>query len=352
MEITLREVAKEAGVSIATVSHVLTQHPGARVSPSTRERVLRAARQLDYRHNALAADLARGSTRMVGIHVSAVGVPMLEQKLRALEQGLRDAGFYPLLCHAIDLDAEQTFFKECASRRFCGAVLMNPPLLASHGELRRLMDQGTVVVSAEPVPELGLPCITVDRGAGAEAAVQHLLSLGHRRIAAIQGFGGHAGHDFCEGYRRGMQSRGVPFDPALLLPLDADARRSCFERGERTIERVLGLVSRPTAVMTTDDEVAIGVLGSLRRRGLRVPEDVAVVGYDDLPVAAYAEPPLTTVAQPAEAVGTQLAQLFLDGVNDRQQIAGRHRALPPRLVIRESCGAALRLTTPDQPQGT
>jgi DNA-binding LacI/PurR family transcriptional regulator len=162
---------------------------------------------------------------------------------------------------------------------------------------------------------------------------------------------GH-GDDFREGYRRGLMSGGMPFDPAMLLPLDPEPRRSCYERGARTTERLFTPATRPTAVMTTDDEVAIGVLGSLRRRGLRVPEDVAVVGYDDLPVAAYAEPPLTTVAQPAEEVGTQLAQLFLDGVNDRQQIAGRHRALPPRLVIRQSCGAARRPTTADERRGT
>jgi LacI family repressor for deo operon, udp, cdd, tsx, nupC, and nupG len=206
------------------------------------------------------------------------------------------------------------------------------------------MDRSAVVVSAEPVPELGLPHVTVDRGAGAEGAVRHLLSLGHRRIAAIQDLGGQAAHDFREGYRRGLMSGGVPFDPTLLLPLDPEPRRSCYERGARTAERLFTLATRTTAVMTTDDEVAIGVLGRLRRQGLRVPEDVAVVGYDDLPVAAHAVPPLTTVAQPAEGVGRQLAQLFLEGVTDCRQIAGRHIALPPRLVIRESCGAARRLS--------
>jgi DNA-binding LacI/PurR family transcriptional regulator len=101
--------------------------------------------------------------------------------------------------------------------------------------------------------------------------------------------------------------------------------------------------------MTTGDEIAIGVQGALRRRGLRMPEDIAVVGYDDLPLAAFAVPPLTTVAQPADEVGRQLAQLFQEGVQDRQRIAGRHIALPPRLVIRESCGAAPRVTAADQP---
>src|SRR5438309_1323058 len=112
MSVTMQDVAKEAGVSSATVSYVLTRRRGITISPSTREKVLQAARRLNYRHNALAADLARGTTRMVGVHVSGLGLPVVEQKLMALERRLREAGYYPMLCHCTDRDAEQTFFKE------------------------------------------------------------------------------------------------------------------------------------------------------------------------------------------------------------------------------------------------
>src|SRR5258707_709906 len=110
---TMRDVAREAGVSVATVSYVLARRADVAISLSTREQVLRAARQLNYRYNALAADLRRGATRVVGIQIYSLGVPILARKVAALERGLRGAGYYPFLCHATDLDAEQTFFKEC-----------------------------------------------------------------------------------------------------------------------------------------------------------------------------------------------------------------------------------------------
>jgi DNA-binding LacI/PurR family transcriptional regulator len=292
---------------------------------------------LNYRPNALAADLRRGTSRMVGVHMASVGYPILDRKVAALERGLREAGLYPFLCHAVDSDAEQSFFQECVGRRVCGVVLMTRPRPGSRDELSRLRDEGAVVVLAEPVAELELPYVTVDYGAGAEAAVRHLLSLGHRRIAVIEGFGGQSWRDFCEGYRRGLASGGVPFDPEFVWALEPGS--SNFERGERTAERWFSRLATATALMTTDDEVAIGVLRALKRGGRRVPEDVAVIGFDDLPVAAYAEVPLTTLAQPAEEMGVQLAQLFVEGLKDAQQIAGRQIVLPLRLVVRESCGA-------------
>ena len=218
----------------------------------------------------------------------------------------------------------------------CGVVLMWHIFPENHDELNRLSED-TVVVSAEPVPELGLPHVTVNRGGGAETAVQHLLSLGHRRIAAIKGFGGQADRDFCDGYHRGLTGEGVPFDPKLVLELERG--RSNLEEGERTIERWFHRLATVTAPVTTDDEVAIGVIRALQRRGQRVPEDIAVIGFDDLPVAAYVEPPLTTLAQPAEEQGSRLAKLFLKRMKAPHQITDYQVALPTRLVVRESCGA-------------
>jgi DNA-binding LacI/PurR family transcriptional regulator len=340
MAITMREVAKEAGVSIATVSYVLAQRPDVAISRSTREQVLRVARRLNYRHNALAADLRRGATRMVGIHLYALGVPIVARKIAALERGLRAGGVYPFLCHAIDPDAEQTFFKECLSRRACGIVLTGRPGPASVLLLARLQAEGAVVVSFEPVPDLAVPYVTVDRAGGAEIAVRHLLALGHRRIGVVVGFTEHVGRGFHEAYRQALTGGGVPFEPNLALDLIRDL--SHYEEGDRAAHQLLALPQPPTAILTTDDAVAIGVMRGVQRQGRRVPEDVAVVGCDDLPAAAYDIVPLTTLAQPAEEGGTRLAELLIDGLKDPRRIMDVRTALPMRLVVRQSCGAAMR----------
>jgi len=334
----MHDVAQAAGVAVSTVSYVLTERPDVTISPATRERVLRAAQQLNYCYNAHAADLRRGATRMVGVQVYSLGVPILARKVTALERGLRQAGYYPFLCHATDREAERVFLKECLSRRVCGIVLTCPVGKESRRYLRQLMARGAVVVSSEPIPHSAVPYVTVDRRGGAEMAVRHLLALGHRRIALLNGFTEQAARDFAEGYQEGLTSAGVDFDPALVLPLD-NSEPYFYEIGERAVEQLWSLPTPPTALLATDDEVALGALRALQRRGLRVPEDVAVIGCDDLPVAAYASVPLTTLAQPAEAVGARLAQMLIDGLNDPARIVGCQVSLPLRLVIRESCGA-------------
>jgi DNA-binding LacI/PurR family transcriptional regulator len=336
----MREVAEAAGVSITTVSYVLTDRPDVAISEPTRDRVLRAARRLNYRYNAHAADLRRGATRIVGIQVYSLEVSVLARKITALERELRQAEFSPFLCHAGDLEAEQTFFQECASRRVRGVVLTSPPHPRNHGALRRLIAAGVVVIAAEQILDLPVPYVTVDREGGAETAVRHLLSLGHRRIAAVIGFTGQAADDFCEGYRRALAGAGLAFSPEQVLGVETGA--PWYEAGERAMEQLLKLPAPPSAVVTTDDEVAVGALRSLRRRGLRVPEDVALVGCDDIPAAVYTDIPLTTLAHPAAEAGRLLAQLFLEGIADPQQIADRRVALPLRLIVRASCGAPIK----------
>jgi LacI family transcriptional regulator len=130
----------------------------------------------------------------------------------------------------------------------------------------------------------------------------------------------------------------VPFEPALVLDLPEGG--SLPDRGARVVDRWLALPETPTAMLLPDDEVAVGVLWALDQRGVRVPNDVALVSFDDLPGAAYARVPLTTLAQPARQAGARLAELFLEGLQDPEQIAGRGIELSPRLVVRQSCGAA------------
>jgi DNA-binding LacI/PurR family transcriptional regulator len=344
MPIGMREVAKAAGVSYATVSNVLSPRPGVNVTPGTRERVLRAAERLNYQYNMVAGDLRRGRSHAVAIQLRSLHVPILATKVATLEQRLREAGLYPFLCHTFDPVAEQQFYQECLGRRVGGVILATEPRPAARPYMARLVAEGILVVALEIIPDSSVPYVTVDRGAGATAAVNHLFSLGHRRVAMVNGFGGRGRARFREGYRRALVDRGIPFDPGLVF--DLPGAPSLPDAGAAIVEQWLALPDPITAVLLPDDEVAQGALWALDQRGVRVPDDIALVGYDDLPASAYARVPLTTLAQPAEAVGSRLAELFLEGLNDPEQIAGRGIELPPRLIVRESCGASRRSSIP------
>src|SRR5262245_47670469 len=261
MRVTMRDVARAAGVSVTTVSYVLSRRQDVAISPATSERVTKAARRLNYRHNALAADLRRGATRLVSIELYSLGVPILARKVAALERRLRAAGYHAFLCHALDADAEETFFKESAARRVRGVVLTAPPRPEVRPYVRQLMADGMVIVASEPVPELGLPYVTVDRGGGAEAATHHLAALGHRRIGVILGFTDYAAQDFLGGYQRARAARQLEEDDRLIVPISRSL--PWYEAGARATDELLALPAPPTAILTTDDEVALGSLRAL-----------------------------------------------------------------------------------------
>lgn len=339
MGVRMRDVAERAGVSVATVSYVLTGRKDKVISDATRERVRTAASQLNYRYNALAGDLRRGRTTIVGVQIYSFTVQTWATMLTALEERLRAAGLQPLLCHVTNAEAQRLFHKECRDRRVSGLVLTGPLIGGDLRYLEDLMEAGRVVVSALPVAEPEMPCVTIDREGGAGTAARHFLSLGHRHLAAVTGWVGQALRDLGAGFRAAHAEAGLPFAPENLIRVACDD--NFYAIGDRAVERLLELPRLPTAVLATDDEIAIGVMRSLQRRGMRVPQDVALIGWDDVPAAAYADVPLTTMAYPARDQGTQLAQLFLEGLPDPRPIAGREIRLPLPLVVRKSCGATL-----------
>jgi DNA-binding LacI/PurR family transcriptional regulator len=337
MPVTMRDVARAAGVSVTTVSYVLTQRPGVTIRPETFDRVRREARRLNYRHNAHAADLRRGATRLVEINLYSLSVTVLAQKVASLERGLRASGLLPILCHAEDADAEGEFFKECLARRACGVVLTSPPSDGCFGLLNALTEAGAVVVSSEPIPGSPIPYVTVDRRGGALLAARHLLSLGHRRIAVVVGFTGLARAEFLSGYRAALAGAGIGADASLVRLLARGG--GYFEAGRGAARELLALPELPTAVLTTDEEVALGLLRQIQRSGLSVPRDIALVACDNTPLGQMSDVPLTTLAQPVEEVGMELAGMVSAGLNDRGALANRQIRLPMELVIRASCGA-------------
>lgn len=330
----IEQVAQRAGVSTATVSRALRGLPN--VAESTRERVRRAAEELDYVVSASASRLATGRTQQVGVITPYVSRWFFGQVLSGVESVLRAAGYDLLLYSVGDEDSRRRFFSTMPLRRRVDAVLdltlpLDPTEVTALGRLKI-----PTVLLGSSLP--GFASVRIDDTAGARLAVNHLLSLGHERIAMISGekvsslarFTAPA--DRARGYREALREAGGVPDPEL-----EEAGDFTLVGGERAMAALLSSRRRPTAVFAQSDEMAMGALRALRRVGLRCPQDVSVIGFDDHDLAEYLD--LTTIAQPVVAQGQRAAQLALDYLQD-PSAPPRAEVLPVHVVIRGTTGPA------------
>lgn len=324
---SIDEVARLAGVSIATVSRVINHSKP--VSAETRERVERAIATTGYRANAAGRSLAMAQSHLLMVLVPEFANPFYAQILQGAESVTRPAGYQLLLTDASHGDAPHRTALDAVYNRLADGVinlahLHDDPAL--HATLREL----PWVNCSEFVPESGLPYVSIDHRQAAIDAVQYLLNRGHRRIGLISADETYRWARLRhEGYEMAVQRAGLAVDPQLVrtaVSLD-------YSAGAQAVGGLLALVEPPTALFVVSDTLAIGAIKALRRAGRRVPEDVAVLGFDDLPLSAVFEPALTTVAQPMRELGAQAAEILL------ARLAGQHpapRVLPHQLVVRDS----------------
>ncbi len=322
-----KSVAAQLGVSVATISRVLTR-PDL-VNQETRDRVLEGIERLGYRPNLIARDLRRGETRTALVVVPNLSAFFLEI-LRGTEQAAEEIGFAVLMGNAKgDIRRTMTYFEQVASRRADGIILLTGalPLDAAGANLKL----PPLVVAAESLKDPSLPSVGVDHAGGADEAVRHLINLGHKRIAHI------AGPDHVlsararvSGYRKALRAARMAFDESLVQRGDFSV-----ESGEKMMRVLLQQRPTPSAVFCANDEMAIGAIRSLKSAGLKVPEDVSVVGFDDQEFAQIYDPPLTTVHIPRFDVGYQAMMMLRDVVTP--QHSARSTILPTRLVIRGTC---------------
>lgn len=324
---SIDEVARLAKVSIATVSRVVNNSKP--VNAETRLRVERAIAATGYRVNAAGRSLAMAQSHLLVVLVPDFANPFYAQILQGAEAVTRPAGYRLLLTDATSSDAaHQTALDALYNRLADGVInlahLDDDPAL--HATLRDL----PWVNCSEFVPESGLPYVSIDHRQAAVDAVQFLLNRGHRRIGLIAADETYRWARLRhEGYEHAMQRAGIEPDPQLVrVALSLE-----YEAGAQAVGGLLALLQPPTAVFAVSDTLAIGTIKALRRAGRRVPEDIAVVGFDDLPLSAVFEPSLTTVSQPMRDLGAQAAQILL------ARLAGERlasRILPHQLVVRES----------------
>ncbi len=328
---TIRDVARAAGVSIATVSRVFNGSP--RVGQETAARVWGVAVEMDYWPNGAARSLTTARTQTLGILLPDLYGDFYSELIRGIDQAARRERFQVLLSgsHA---KAEEVVAAARAMRgRVDGLVVM-----ASDRESARAVGEVAgpfPLVFINPyLDPLDRSCVSIDNRAGARAAVEHLIGLGHRVIATVRGPEGNIdAEERLRGYREALAGAGLADGAALELAGDF-TELAGFRAGAELAARR----PRPTAVFAANDAMAVGLLGALRDAGLAVPGDVAVIGFDDIAIARYLSPPLTTVRVDMCELGRRAVRLLLDAVTPGEAANGRRELLPARLVIRDSCG--------------
>ncbi|MCG5441978.1 LacI family DNA-binding transcriptional regulator [Micromonospora sp. NIE79] len=328
--VTITAIAREAGVSVPTVSRVLNGRSD--VAPDTRERVEELLRHHGYRRRTSRSVRRAG---LVDLVFNDLDSPWAVEIIRGVEDVGHGAGVGTVVSaiHRQPTAARQ-WLQNLRTRATDGVIFvtshLSPPL---HAQLRRL-NVPVVVVDPAGVPAMDVPTIGATNWAGGLAATEHLLAIGHRRIGFVAG----PTHLLCsrarlDGYRAGLEAAGVPVDDKLVYPGDF-YHASGFAGGTA----LLDLADPPTGIFASSDQMAFGVYEAIRRRGLRVPDDVSVVGFDDLPEARWASPPLTTVRQPLVEMGRLAARTVLR-LAQGEGIDSPRVELATELVVRDSTAA-------------
>ncbi len=324
---SISEVAKLAGVSVATVSRVLNNTKA--VNPETRLRVEQAVAQLGYHINAAGRSLAKAQSFTLLVLVPDFSNPFYAQIVQGVESVTRKHGYRIMLSDTSDGVADVSSALASLYNRMVDGVI-SLEHLEDHGELITQVREMPWISCSEFMPGSGVPYVSIDHGQAAVDAVQYLINKGHRRIALITADETYRWARLRrEGYELALKRAGLPVDPALTRT----ATSTDYEAGSQAASGLLALYDPPSAVFAVSDTLAIGAIKALRRGGRRVPEDVAVVGFDDLPLSAVFEPALTTIAQPMRQLGAEAAEMLL------QRLAGERpapRTLMHSIVIRDS----------------
>jgi LacI family transcriptional regulator len=334
--VTIKDVARVSGVSPMTVSRVI--NGSQRVSPESRRRVEQAISELGYVPSRLARGLSRQRTGTLALIVPDVANPFFTLIVRAAEDVARRAGYRIILCDTRgDLIIEREVIEEMIAHRVEGIVIA-PVSDGSRGHLLRLAKFGVPFVLVDrTVPGIDVDAILGDSVGGAQQLVEHLISLGHRRIGFIvESDDVSTARDRRRGYESALVAAGIPLDPAIVAKAIVDPGG-----GFDGMQRLLELDDPPTAVFTVNNLVALGAIEAVREVGLEVPDDVALVCFDDIEYASRLNPFLTVMEQPAEAFGTLGTQLLLNRIEGRGSERPRLVVLPAEFVVRKSCGASL-----------
>ena len=326
---TVYTVAEHAGVSIATVSRTLA---GSRkVSPATRQRVMQAIEDLNFEPNPSARRLAYMKTETIALVFPDISGPFYSTVIRGVEQEAGRHNHNVLIYGTHGKEGSGRYLRTLSSK-VDGLIIMARSI--DEDSLLSLERQGVpFVLLGHSNGQLQCSTISVDNDAGAYKAAVHLLGHGHQQIGIITGpENSPDSKGRLQGYKRALLDAGISLQQNMVVPGNFE-----YEGGQIAIHKLLEGNFPPTAILAANDEMAIGAIDAAQQRGLRVPEDLAVIGFDDIQMSALTHPPLTTVRQPMQLLGEEAVKLLFGRLNNSNGLP-HHEVLDTRLAVRQSCG--------------
>ncbi|MCU0481220.1 MAG: LacI family transcriptional regulator [Anaerolineae bacterium] len=328
--ITIYDVAREAGVSDATVSRVFNNKEG--VKEATRAKVLNAAQKLGYVVNLQARSLAGGKTNVIGLLIPGLDNGYVVEIVRGVDQELARVDYELMVYTTHRKGNDEASYLQYVANGLTEGILLVVPLLSAEF-LRALDEIGYPYVLIDAVDDTGRSfSVNVTNWEGAYKATEYLIQLGHRRIGFITGIlelsSTKARYD---GYLTALKDYDIPIDQALIAKGDFGKNS-----GYLATQHLLNLANRPTAIFSSNDVMALGAMDAIREVGLRIPEDISIIGFDDVPEAVSAYPKLTTVHQPLEEMGRVGVKLLMEQF-ENPDTPSKHITLATRLIIRDSC---------------
>lgn len=331
--VRISDVAKMANVSTATVSRVLSN--SGNVKKETAEKVLEAIKKLNYQPNLLARQLRRLETKTVLVVVPDITNTFFSKILRGIEQVAIENDYEVLLGDTGNsLEREKGYLDILRQKKADGMILLTARL-ESH-LLEEISHEFPVVLACEYLEGSDIPTVSIDNISSARKATEYLISLGHKRIGFLSGpMDVILSRDRLKGFKQGMMQHNIAIEPNLIQEGDFS-----FESGFNLMTKLLALTEPPTAVFASSDEMAIGAIKAIKAKGLKVPDDISIVGFDDIKFASIFEPALTTVSQPMFEIGQKAMELLIKLMNG-SEIERRQYILEDQLVIRDSCSKKL-----------
>ena len=327
---TMIEVAKEAKVSVATVSRVVNGAGG--VSKKLEQRVLRAMKKLHYHPSSLARSLKTQRSMLVGVLVPLLEHPFYSRMASVIEHRLFDFSYRALICNSEEDEERELAYIEMLLRQRVEGIIIDSSARNTQSLIELRENKIPIVLFDRMFPDVPCNQVFCDNSQGGFSAMQHLAELGHRRIGVV------AAPSYPEtlqrrlrGVREAIAAFGIDDDPELIIIGDTQL----FDMGYEAGKHLLSLRQRPTAIFALTDVTALGVMHAAAEIGLRIPHDLSLMGYDDVPFASYTVPQLTTVAQPFVEMGTTAVELLLKQMESPDQEPAK-AVLPTRLVVRGS----------------
>ncbi|WP_245590494.1 LacI family DNA-binding transcriptional regulator [Aneurinibacillus terranovensis] len=324
----MEDVAKLANVSTATVSRVLSNNKN--VSHKTREKVLEIINQLEYKPNKLASNFRKKTSETVAVILPDIENPFFAEIIKGCRDEALKNGFHLLLCDTSNSVEQEKEFTELVKERFVDGIILATARMPK-GEIYNLSQEIPVVLACEYVESYEIPTVSIDNVTAAREATEYLLDQGHKRIGIITGpLEVIVSRDRVKGYRQALLLRDIPVQDFFIQEGDFSVKS-----GYDIMMKFLASEQKPTAIFASSDAMALGALKACKNKGLRVPDDISIIGFDDIPLCTLVEPELTTISQPKYEMGCQAMKMLLN-IIDKNDLQQKQIVLPHKLIIRQT----------------